>query len=194
MKKVLTSILFVSLLFITQNVCSQSLAEQIKARAGEINELKSLLNNPDSSVRIAAIDVMQNSEDIAMREMGFSAGINSSDEAVVAITIRNKFKEIKNFNIQLVLPSDASEEVKKFYNDKLGGQMGFRIGAYDPATATFTNGTTYSGTTNTSTISGRVLHLISRYSKGTFVLNEELMFVGELSFSDAKFAGQIQLF
>jgi hypothetical protein len=194
MKKALASILFVSLLLITQNVCSESLAEQIKARAGEINELKSLLNNPDSSVRIAAIDVMQNSEDIAMREMGFSAGINSSDEAVVAITIRNKFKEIKNFNIQLVLPSDAPEELKKFYNEKLGGQIGFSITSYDPATATFRNGTTYSNQPTTSTISGRVLHLRSYYGKGTFVLNEELMFVGEFSFSDAKFAAQIQLF
>jgi len=193
MKKYLQTVLFTTLLLTTTHVFSQSLVEQIKARAGEINELKALLNNPDSSVRIAAIDVMQNSDDIAMREMGFSAGINSSDEAVVAITVRNKFKEIKNFNIQLKLPADSSEEAVKSFN-KMGGQIGYVIVTYDPATATFVNDTTYDGRDKTSTISGRVLQLNSTYTNGTFILNEELLFVGELSFGATKFAGQIQIF
>jgi hypothetical protein len=193
MEKALKSMLFVGLLLNASSVFSQSLVEQIKARAGEITELKALLNNADSAVRIAAIDVMQNSDDVAMREMGFSAGLNSSDEAVVALTIRNKFKEIKNFSLQLSVNSDASEETKKQLID-LGRQVSFSLGKYDSETATFTASPSFYNGNSTSSISGRVIHLTAAYSNGTLVLNDELFFEGEFTYNKQTFAATVQLF
>jgi hypothetical protein len=195
MKKALKSILFVGLLLSVSNAFSQSLVEQIKARAAEISELKTLLNNPDSAVRIAAIDVMQGSDDLAMREMGFSAGINSSDEAIVALTIRNKFKEIKNFTIEFELPKDANEKIKNVFKKLGSGQLPYYVKSYDPMTATMVTNTVASNNYNAnSSISGTKLHLKSVNTNGAFSLNDEAMYVGYITYDETTFASKIQLF
>lgn len=181
------------LLVTSNNVAAQSAVETIKARAAEINELKALLANPDPSIRIAAIDIMQNSEDIAMREMGFSAGINSSDEAVLAITIRNKFKEIKNFNIEMTPEGKVSEDGQKEVAS-IGGILGVTIREYDPALATFSNLTNYGSNSHTSSITGTIIQFNSRYCKGALTLDDELFFSGKVSCEKVIFNAKTQLF
>lgn len=189
------SLLAITLLVlaISSDVFAQSAVEKIKARAAEINELKALLANPDPSIRIAAIDIMQNSEDLAMREMGFNAGINSSDESVLAVTIMNKFKLIKNFNIEMIPATKVPADKQKVLTE-MGGRLGVNIKKYDQKTATFENSTTYSGNVRTSSISGTIIQLNTAYCNGALILDDELFFSGKLTCNDVVFDAKAQLF
>ena len=61
-KAVITSALLTTALTSTVNAAS---VEEIKKRAAEISELKELINAADPALRLAAIDTMQNSTDLA---------------------------------------------------------------------------------------------------------------------------------
>lgn len=186
--------IFVLLLAVSaSSVSAQSLAEKIKARAAEIGELKALLSSPDPSVRIAAVDVMQSSDDLAMREMGYNAGINSSDEAVLALTIRNRFKEIKTFNIEMAVSGEVNEEGQKVVSE-IGGRLGVIVKDYDANTASFKNSTTYSGNTYESSITGTVIQLNTRYCNGALALDDELFFSGKITCNKVRFDVKAQVF
>lgn len=182
----------ISILLLSSSVLANTSVEQIKKRAAEINELKSLIQSSDQALRLAAIDTMQNSNDIAMRELAFSAGVQSSDEAVVALTIRNKFTEIDNFSVVLTKPEDGGKNMEK-YND-LGGRVMFKIRAYDKAKGTFTNDTDFSTTTKQSTISGLNLILESRYCKGELKLADDLVYRGMMTCDNFQFPAEINIF
>ena len=175
------------------NVSAASMADQIKARAAEMNELKTLLASPDAATRIAAIDVMQKSSDLAMRELAYAAGINADDEAVVALTIRNKFNEIDSFSIRFELPENATEEYKKAHTD-YAGQILVKVNKYDPVKATFNSSSNHSSGSRTSTITGSTLHIATNYCSGKLALNDELLFTGTLSCEKFQFPATLQLF
>ncbi|WP_217877414.1 hypothetical protein [Pseudoalteromonas shioyasakiensis] len=179
------------LLLSTSTLATPSI-EQIKKRAAEINELKALIQSPDPSLRLAAIDAMQNSEDLAMREIAFAAGINASDESVVAVTIRNRISEIDNFAVLLTKP-EGNDEAMKTYNN-YGSKVMFRIRSYDKAKGTFVNDTHYDGSDKTSTISGLNLFLESSRCQGDFKLAEDLSYKGAITCSGAQFPAVINLF
>lgn len=166
--------------------------EQIKKRAAEINELKSLLQSADPALRLAAIDTMQNSEDLAMRELAFNTGFHSSDESVVALTIRNKFSEIDNFVVTFAKPEEGGKQMETY--NEFGGRLMVKIKNYDKAKGTFTNTTDISIAERQSTLSGLNLLLETRYCKGEFKLADDLIYKGIITCNRQQFPAEINTF
>jgi hypothetical protein len=176
MKKTLksvTSLIALTSLFLMANASAESMAEQIKKRSAEMAEVKALLNDPDQSTRLAAMDMMLKSSDTAMKEQAYSAGFNSADDAVRAIALRNKLNEIASLTMYFTLPENATEEDKKTYQS-FGGSLTLIFEKYDEKTAKFT---AYSRTTGTNfrnpgNVSGLTVSFGTRYCSGTLLLNE----------------------
>jgi len=101
-------------------------AEEIMKRAKEIKDLKDLLNNADATVRIAALEAMLSSEDFATRELGYSAGFSSIDDAMRAVTLRKKLSEVSELTINLLIPEESEEEYKG-YLERFGKSRTLRI-------------------------------------------------------------------
>lgn len=188
-KAVITSALLTTAL--TSTVYAASV-EEIKKRAAEINELKSLVNDADSAMRLAAIDTMQISEDLAMKEMAFSAGFNSSDEAVVALTIRNRFSEIDNFLVVLVKPEEDGKPQDKY--KEYGGQVMMKILGYDKSKGTLTTIDHFNNSKRQTTISGTNLFVESNYCQGGFSLADDLVYRGNITCGGQLFEANISLF
>jgi hypothetical protein len=192
LKNVLGTLAATVLLTSTATSVSASSIEEIKKRAAEINELKALIQSADSALRLAAIDTMQNSDDLAMRQLAFSAGINASDESVVALTIRNKFTELDNFVVSFSSQPD-SEEAKKIYNE-YGGRLMVKIKTYDKNRGVLTTYSHISGAVRSSTISGLNLFLETSNCQGEFKLGDALVYEGTISCERQQFPATISIF
>ena len=62
--------------------------DAIKARAQKIKEYKEILNSPDQITRLAALDVMMQSDDIIMKGAAFTAAFNSDDEEMRSVALK----------------------------------------------------------------------------------------------------------
>lgn len=188
LNRLIKSVVAISLVFLFSSAAiANTSVEQIKRRAAEINEMKSLLQSADPALRLAAIDTMQNSQDLAMRELGFSAGLQSSDEAVVALTIRNKFTTIDNFIISLIKPEKDENKIKIY--DGLGGRILYNIRSYDKARGKIS--TNYSGQ---STISGLNFFIGSESCRGEFKLADDLVYRGIITCENQQIKAEINIF
>jgi len=175
------SLLFAAATFSAGNAMAESLAEQIKKRAGVIGEVKALLNNSDPSIRIAALDTMLKSDDTAMRETAYSMGLNSADDTLRAISLRNKFNELKSIHVAFTLPDGASEKAKAKFAE-FGGSLALNIKGYEEKNGRFTFSTSIGGNyTKDGNISGLMLQFASRYCKGNFFFNEESVYTGDIT-------------
>lgn len=174
------------------NVSANTSVEQIKTRANEINDLKSLILSSDPATKLAAIDTMQNSEDLAMKELSFYTGLKSPDESIVALSIRNRFSEIDSFVVLMTKPNEG-DAAQKVY-DGFGGKVLFNIKSYDKSRATFVNATHRDTRQYDSTISGLNLFLNSYNCKGAFRLVENLSYKGTISCNKKEFPAVINLF
>lgn len=184
-----------ALLLSSVSASANASIEEIKKRAAEINELKALVQSADPALRLAAIDTMQNSDDLAMKEMAFSAGINASDESVVALTIRNRFSEIDNFSITFEDPSE-NENATKVFNE-FGGRLMVQIRTYNKEKGTFKNTShvaDHSNYAKMSTISGLNLFVETRNCQGSFKLADDLLYKGTITCDKQKFPASISLF
>jgi hypothetical protein len=161
------------------NVVAESLADQIKKRAGVIGEVKALLNNSDPSIRIAALDTMLKSNDTAMRETAYSMGLNSADDTLRAIALRNKFNELKVMHIAISLPEGADEKVKKVFND-YGGALSLNIKSYDEKTGRFVFNTRFVNGKD-GNVSGLALQFESKYCQANMAFNEESVYSGSMT-------------
>ncbi|WP_076011055.1 hypothetical protein [Alteromonas abrolhosensis] len=192
LRKIMGTLAATALLSTTATSVSANSIEEIKKRAAEINELKALVQSADPALRLAAIDTMQNSDDLAMRELAFSAGVNASDESVVALTIRNKFSELDNFIVSFNSQPD-SEEAKTIYQ-KIGGRLNVKIKQYNKEKGVFINNTNYSNSTGESSLSGLNLFLGTRYCHGHLRLADDLLFKGTITCEKQQFPATISIF
>ena len=192
LRKIIGTLAATVLLSTTATSASANTIEEIKKRAAEINELKALVQSADPALRLAAIDTMQNSDDLAMRELAFSAGVNASDESVVALTIRNKFSELDNFSVSF---SEKPEDdaAKKVY-DGFGGRLMVRITSYNKDKGSFKNNSHVHSSTKVSTISGLNLFLETVYCQGEFKLGDSLVYEGTISCEKQQFPATISIF
>ncbi len=181
-----------ALLLSSASVSANSSIEDIKKRAAEINELKALIQSADPALRLAAIDTMQNSDDLAMREMAFSAGINSSDESIVALTIRNKFSELDNFMVEMEAPSEDAA-AQKVYTE-FGGRVMVNIKKYDKQKGVLENYSNHSQAVRKTTISGLNLFVETKYCRGEFKLAEDLSYKGILTCRNDQYPAVINIF
>ncbi|MBA6349910.1 hypothetical protein [Colwellia sp. BRX8-9] len=185
--KSITSLIAFTSLFLMANASAESMAEQIKKRSIEMKEVKALLNDPDQSTRLAAMDMMLKSSDTAMKEQAYSVGFNSADDAVRAIALRNKLNEISSLTLYFTLSETATEKNKEIYQ-KFGGSLTLLMNKYDEKTAKFTTYSSYSGSSSAGrsqskpgNVSGLTVSFGTTNCSGTLLLNEQSELVGDVN-------------
>lgn len=75
--------------------------EAIRARAAQVKEFQKLMNDPDATVRLSALDSMLSHDDGLIRDMGFELGFASSDFAVRSLALRTKLFQSKQLVVEL---------------------------------------------------------------------------------------------
>lgn len=174
-------------------VTAEALKQQIQERSGKIKEFRAMLNDPDQTVRLAALDVMLKSDDIAMRELAYGVGFNSADETMRAICLSNKFADQKLISVKIADISNPSDSQKKAL-DEWGGIYTFDVSSYDEKTGQFkTSGSYRKGT---GQINGTRMDVSQSYCNGTFKLGDGAVLEGELGCKGSwagTFEGQIRL-
>jgi len=183
-----------SLLLLAMSACwSEVLKQQIQERSGTIKEFRALLNDPDQTVRLAALDVMLKSDDIAMRELAYGMGFNSADAAMRAVCLKNKFADQKIISIKITDIASPSDSQKKALGD-WGGIYAFDVKTFDEKTGQFT--TTGGYRKGTGQLNGTRMEFSQPYCNGSFQLGDGAVLTGELGCKGSwsgKFEGQISL-
>lgn len=154
---------------------ADALLAQIKARSEKTKQFRDLLNDPDQTTRLAALDVMLKSDDLAMRELAFSVGFSSADDAMRAVCLKNKFNYMKTLAIKLTAREKATENEKKTI-ERLGSSYPLNIREYDVNTGAITLAGSGIGQ-----VSGTGFEFNEGNCNGRFVLGDEPMLIGELS-------------
>ena len=72
----LPSVLLLSLSGSALAQSAEELLKEINERKERINQFRALLNDPDQSTRLAALDVMLKSDDLAMKEVAYGIGFS----------------------------------------------------------------------------------------------------------------------
>ncbi len=172
---------------------AEALKRQIQERSGNMKEFRALLNDPDQTVRLAALDVMLKSDDVAMRELAFGVCFSSADEAMRAVCLKNKFADQKMISIKISDISSPSDTQKKALQD-WGGIYTFTIKSFDEKTGQFvTKGQYVNGT---GQLNGTRIEFAQAYCNGTFELSDGAVLKGELGCRGSwagNFDGQIHL-
>lgn len=192
--KILTLSLLASAILSTTSIAQESMVEQIKKRSGQIAEVKALLNDADPNTRTAALDVMLKSSDTAMRELAYATGLNSADDVLRAVTLRNKFNETNILAVEAKLPEQASDKDKEMFKEYLnGGILTIKISKYEEATGSFTFRTQNAGSDYLGSVTGLKLNFEEYRCAGSFMLNDASEFEGTLSCKGQAFPAKIQL-
>ena len=115
-----------------------AILENIQRQAGEIAQLRSALDNPEQSARIAAFNAMVNSGNSALEELAIATAFASADEATKALAIRAAFKSVQVLEVELSGPQDPSDDTTKAleYIRRHSGATIKNI-EYDPQTGKF---------------------------------------------------------
>jgi len=174
-------------------VTAEALKQQIQERSGKIQEFRALLNDPDQTVRLAALDVMLKSDDIAMRELAYGMGFNSADEAMRAVCLKNKFADQKMISIKIADISSPGDTQKKALSE-WGGIYTFNIKSFDEKTGQFT--TTGHYRNGNGQLNGTRIEFSQPYCNGAFTLGDGAVMAGELGCTggwNGTFEGKITL-
>ena len=164
------------------SVLAESMAAQIKKRATETAELKALLNDPDQSMRLAALDTMLKSDDTAMRALAYNVGLNSADDAIRSITLRNKFNELSTLALNVTLPKGAEKQSIEYFQKYAGGGIySLTIDKYDEKKGNFTFTDQSNSSGRKGSVSGLTLSFRGYYCSGNLILNEESEYQGNLN-------------
>lgn len=175
-------------------LCSSSLAlaqsaeellKEINERKERINQFRALLNDPDQSTRLAALDVMLKSDDLAMKEVAYGIGFNSADDAMRALALKGKFRDVTVLPFKLTA-GEKETEAEKSTLQKLANSYSFKLGEFHEDTGRFSfYGGDYPPTKYNGQISGTGLEFQSRYCQGYFNLGDSANLIGELRCSGA---------
>ena len=156
---------------------AEALKRQIQERSAKIKEFRALLNDPDQTVRLAALDVMLKSEDLAMRELAYGVGFSSADDAMRAVCLRNKLADLTTVAIKIADISSATDQQKKALTD-WGGVYTFELKSYDEKSGQFATAGSYKK--GKGQVTGTGIEFAQNYCTGSFTLGEGAELVGEL--------------
>src|SRR2546422_232333 len=110
-------------------------ADKIRAQSQRMKEYRALLADPDSNVRLAALDEMLKSSEPAMRELAFEAGFASADQNMRALTLRARILSMKSFILEAQnVAKLADEEWRKVTNHFGGPTRSYTITKVDAQT------------------------------------------------------------
>lgn len=169
------------------------LKDQIQARSQNLAEFRALLNDPDQTVRLAALDSMLKSDDIAMREMAYGTCFNSADAAMRGICVKNKMSEMQTIVIEIDDFDGATEKEQKTI-DTWGGAYTFGVKEFDQTTGQMQTQGSYKG--GTGHVTGTGFDFAQAYCSGKFELVDGGHLEGELRCTGSwggRYPGRIRL-
>ena len=141
-----------------------------------------MLNDPDQTVRLAALDVMLKDDDIAMRELAYGICFNSADQAMRSVCLKNRFADLKTVGFKITEIEESSDDKQREKQRKAvedwGGVYSFQIAEFDEKTGQFTSKGTYKQ--GTGQITGVTVVLSQAYCKGTLTLVDGGVLEGKL--------------
>lgn len=157
---------------------AEALKQKIQQRSQNIKEFRALLNDPDQTVRLAALDTMLKSADIAMRELAYGICFNSADQAMRTVCLKNRFADLQTLAIKIGEIDDPTDQQAKAIAD-WGGVYNCAIKDYDEKTGRFSCGGSsyYQGS---GQITGTTVVLSARYCNASMKLGEGGVLEGEL--------------
>ena len=179
--------------FASAEMDATALKQQIQERSGRIKEFRTLLNDPDQSMRLAALDVMLKSNDVAMRELAYGVGFSSADDAMRAVCLKNKLADLQTIAIKIDKIGSPSDSQKKALGE-WGGIYSFEIKKYDDKTGQFSSDGMYRK--GNGQVSGVGMQFSQTNCSGSFTLGDGAVLVGELGCKggwSGIFPGQINL-
>jgi len=169
------------------------LKQKIQARSQNLAEFRALLNDPDQTVRLAALDTMLKSDDNAMRELAYSSCLSSADAAMRGLCVKNKIGEMQTISIEIAELSEPTEiEQKTIAN--WGNAYNFTIKEFDERTGQFK--TTGSYKNGNGHVTGSGLDFAQPYCSGVFELADSGYLEGELRCTASwagRYPGRIRL-
>ena len=125
---------------------------------------------------------MLKSEDTAMRELAYNLGLNSADDAVRAITLRNKFNELSTLALNVTLPENSDKKAKGVFDSYAGsGIYLITFEKYEESKGQFKFKDQANSSGKDGSISGLTLSFKGYYCNGSMALNEESEFQGSLN-------------
>jgi hypothetical protein len=172
---------------------AEALKQQIQQRSEKIKDFRALLNNPDQATRLAALDVMLKSDDLAMRELAYGVGFNSADDAMRAVCLKNKLADLQTIAIKISEINAPSKTQQKGLA-AWGGIYSFDLKDYDEKTGRF--GTAGTHKNGNGQVSGIGLEFYQKLCSGSFKLSDGNLLEGELGCSggwSGTYPGQIRL-
>jgi hypothetical protein len=101
--------------------------EKIRAQSQRMKEYRALLADPDSNVRLAALDEMLKSGEAAMRELAFDAGFASADQNMRALALRARILSMKTLSLELQNTQKLDEEAWQKLSAPFRGFLTFHI-------------------------------------------------------------------
>jgi hypothetical protein len=158
---------------------AEELLKEISERKDRINQFRALLNDPDQSTRLAALDVMLKSDDLAMKEVAYGIGFNSADDAMRAVALKAKFRDITVMPFKVISGEEETESEKSTLK-KWAGTYSFDLKEFNEDTGQFTFRGGDSSGIATGQVSGTGLKFAGIYCQGFFMLGDSANLVGEL--------------
>ena len=177
----LFSILSIAVVGAARPVAAQEDADElmrrIQERSARISQFRALLNDPDPVTRLAALDVMLKSDDVAMRELAFGVCFNSADQTMQVLCLKNKLGQMQTVAVTLKEAAERSETEATALS-KWGGSYNFSIDSFDEKNGQFTTEGTYRK--GTGQVTGIRVEFVQPYCRGSFELVEGAVLEGEL--------------
>jgi hypothetical protein len=109
-------------------------ADKIRAQSQRMREYRALLADPDSNVRLAALDEMLKSSEPALRELAFEAGFASADQNMRALALRARILSMKSFILESQNVAKLADEEWRKVIALFGPNPGFTITKVDAQT------------------------------------------------------------
>lgn len=109
-------------------------ADKIRAQSQRMREYRALLADPDSNVRLAALDEMLKSSEPALRELAFEAGFASADQNMRALALRARILSMKSFSLELQNTEKLADEAWQKITYEFRGFLTFAIRKVDAQT------------------------------------------------------------
>ncbi len=92
---------------------ASEIIEQARERARNIEEFKSVLNDPDQNVRLAAFEVMVTNGDPLMRELALDTGFASTDQVLRGLAFKHAVLGLEQLVLTLEKDKSAPKKVQE---------------------------------------------------------------------------------
>lgn len=172
---------------------ADDLKASIDARAMEIKKFHVLLESNDQATRLAALDALLASDDLALEGDRTHGLVFARKGGLVGELPKRKVGEMKNLVVDVGTGKNPTEKEKKVLAS-WGGTYAFEIKSFDEKTGTFES-TDYEHN-GKGQVSGTTLSFAHRFCNGTFSLGDGAVLTGILGCEskwEGRFTGKITL-